>query len=142
MASAAHSHTWAKRQWDMIPEETIDGVSTREVLLVSRTVADKLSTFRDAAGGTAVVLQHLARPQFADQPDLLHAAVLLGNANGEVVCRIARLADIRRAKALVSTELRSREIGGDMNKLLAAAVGAVAAMQARNGHTYPAPLQP
>ena len=95
MVSAAHA--WAKRPWDAIPEETKDNVSTREVLLVSRSVADKIGTLRDACGGIGVVMQHFARPQFAGQTDVQHAAVLLGNADGEVVCRMVRLVDIRRA---------------------------------------------
>ena len=50
------AHAWAMRPWENIPEDSMDGVSTRETLLVSRSVAEKIGALRDACGGVAVVV--------------------------------------------------------------------------------------
>ena len=99
MASAL---AWAERDWEVIPDETVDGVTTRGPFVVCTEAASKISSLRDACGGVAVVIKHLrGRVCFQAQPLLDHAVVLLGNEVGEICLRVMRVSDIKRARGLL-----------------------------------------
>ena len=105
----------------------MDGVSTRETLLVSRSVAEKIGALRDACGGVAVVVSLPRGSQFAGKPAAAHAAVLLGNVMGEVCCRFVRTTDFVRARGLHASELA--KVKGDTAELASIACAHAAQMR-------------
>ena len=129
MASAL---AWAERDWEVIPDETVDGVTTRGPFVVCTEAASKISSLRDACGGVAVVIKHLrGRVCFPAQPLLDHAVVLLGNEVGEICLRVMRVSDIKRARGLLQARLAR---GGGTQGVLHDAGLAAAGLRDRRGH--------